>query len=124
MPMPWEYSQSTGRLTRDGKPVSTGYSGSPEGKNNPEKQAVHNVGPIPQGSYTIGVPRLQTENHGPFVLPLLPADSNEMFGRAGFLIHGDSMKAPGKASQGCIILARSVRDAIAESGDKNLTVVA
>ncbi len=122
--MPWEYSQSSGKLTRGGVFIATGYSGAPEGKNDPLKAALHNVGPIPQGRYTIGAVRMQTESHGPYVLPLTPASTNQMFGRSGFLVHGDSKKTQGRASQGCIILSRSTREAIYESGDRNLTVVA
>jgi hypothetical protein len=47
-----------------------------------------------------------------------------MFGRTGFLIHGDSLQHPGRASNGCIILPRPIRDRIAASGDDQLTVVA
>jgi len=47
-----------------------------------------------------------------------------MCGRSAFLIHGDSIAAPGTASHGCIILARPDRERIAESGVKQLVVVA
>jgi hypothetical protein len=46
-----------------------------------------------------------------------------MFGRSGFLIHGDSIIRPGTASRGCIILAREIREQIAASGDADLEVV-
>jgi hypothetical protein len=49
---------------------------------------------------------------------------NKMFGRSGFLIHGDSFVKPGKASRGCIIMGRLIRNAIAASGDRLLRVVA
>ena len=62
--------------------------------------------------------------HGPFVLRLTPAPTNEMFGRDGFLIHGDSIEHPGSASHGCIILPRAIREAIAKSDDDTLHVVA
>lgn len=119
----WVYSQSSGKLTRDGALIATGYSGSVDGKNDPAKQTVPNVGPIPRGSYTIGDPVLFTAVHGPFVMPLTPNLHTQMFGRSGFLIHGDSVVEPGTASQGCIILSRPVRDAIAKSGDRNLLVI-
>ncbi len=93
-------------------------------KNDPASQKLHNQGPIPQGKYNIGPVRLQTETHGPFVLPLIPDPANEMFGRAGFLIHADSIKAPGTASEGCIILPRDVRKAIIQAADYDLLVVA
>ncbi len=46
-----------------------------------------------------------------------------MFGRSGFLIHGDSVSHPGEASEGCIILDRNVRETIANDDDKYLVVV-
>ena len=120
--MTWRYVQSTGQLTRDGQSKAFGYSGAGEGKNDPAAQDQHNVGPIPQGIYTIGAPS-DTKTHGPYVLHLTPDPENEMFGRSGFLIHGDSVVDPGTASEGCIIFPRTVREAIWQSGDYNLEVV-
>ena len=118
----WTYLQSTGELLHDDKHVAFGYSGAPgAAKNNPSMQNVHNTGPIPRGIYEIGEPE-DTQAHGPFVLPLTPHADNQMFGRAGFLIHGDSIQHPGTASQGCIILARLFRLRIAQSGDQHLLV--
>ena len=120
----WTYSQSSGEIIADGgEVIGTGYSGANQGKNNPLMQAVHNVGPCPQGTYNILEPR-DTESHGPYAMPLAPDPGNQMFGRSGFLIHGDSVHAPGTASEGCIILARSVREQIWNSGDHQLTVPA
>ena len=119
----WTYQQSTGRLIRDDAVIATGYSGLDAGKNNPEMQEVHDVGPLPQGLYAIGRP-VDTAAHGPFVLPLTPDPGNTMFGRTGFLIHGDSLQHPGRASNGCIILPRPIRERIAASDDGELTVVA
>lgn len=45
-----------------------------------------------------------------------------MFGREGFLIHGDSIVHMGQASHGCIILPRSIREQIAASGDDEIEV--
>jgi hypothetical protein len=87
-------------------------------------QNVANAGPIPQGNYAIGAPiDLEGGPCGPYVLPLTPAPANQMFGRFGFLIHGDSIAQPGTASRGCVILSRAIREAIAASGDRELTVV-
>jgi hypothetical protein len=108
----WKYYQRTGFLfAPDGKCVAYGYSGHAEGKNNPSMQDVHNIGPIPRGFYEIGEPH-DTDTHGPYVLRLTPFPENEMFGRAGFLIHGDSKANPGTASQGCIILPADARHRI------------
>ncbi len=116
----WRYSQSTGQLYQDDVLVATGYSGKGVGRNCCTMQSVHNVGPIPRGLYSISDP-FDTTEHGPFVLRLTPDPGNEMFGRAGFLIHGDN--ATHDASEGCVIQTRTVRQRIAVSGDKKLEVV-
>ena len=124
----WVYAQASGELSRDDDAavVSTGYSGSGEGKNNPAMQQIHDVGPIPRGIWHIGEPKCvdSVGPHGPFVLPLTAADGTETFGRSGFLCHGDSYGHPGQASHGCIVLNRHVREAIAASHDQLLKVVA
>lgn len=121
----WMYSQSAGRIWREGDPAvyPLCYSGKNGGKNNPALQSMHNVGPIPQGVYGIGPPQ-DTKTHGPYVLPLIPKKGNVMWGRSGFLMHSDSVSHPGQASEGCIVCARSTRVEIWESGDHQLTVVA
>lgn len=120
--MTWTYSQASGNLSHDGELVATGYSGAGEGKNNPAMQEVHNVGPIPVGSYTIEEP-INTKTHGPYAMHLIPGAENEMFGRSAFLIHGDSVVRPGTASEGCVILPRPIREQIWNSGDRVLEVV-
>ena len=119
----WTYDQATGTLTTpDGTPLCAGYSGAePDGKNNPSMQNLPCVGPIPQGTYTIGEP-FNSTTHGPFAMPLSPAAANEMFGRSGFLMHGDSLEHPGCASEGCIIMPPDARHAVWASGDGGLKV--
>jgi Protein of unknown function (DUF2778) len=128
--MPWTYQQSTGEIRNaeqltgtDPYVLGSGYSGFGEGKNNPAFQDVPSVGPIPQGRYLIRG-AFDSPTHGPVAMPLVPDASNQMFGRSEFLIHGDSLAAPGSASKGCIILPRGVREAINASEDKLLVVVA
>jgi len=124
----WTYVQKTGQLSHDGAYAATGYSGyddpdtGQQGKNNPDLENVEDVGPIPVGSYSIGTP-VDTVTHGPFVLPLAPDPANQMFGRVGFLMHGDSVVEPGTASRGCIIMGRPVRNQVAASGDNSLQVI-
>lgn len=109
--------------------VSTGYSGNGRGKNNPSLQGVPGVGPIPAGRYKILAP-YNSKNVGPYALPLDAVDAkpgddvHQGTGRSAFRIHGDSIKAPGTASRGCIILPRVVREKIWKSGDRDLLVVA
>lgn len=106
----------------DGSLLTTGYSGKGQFKNDPNSEALHNRGPIPQGNYFIGDP-IDTQTHGPHVLPLTPSPANIMFGRSGFLIHGDSIVDPGNASEGCIILPLFARESISSSEDSELCVV-
>jgi type VI secretion system (T6SS) effector TldE1-like protein len=120
----WSYAQKTGKLLQDGLFVAGGYSGCDNGKNNPDMQAIHDVGPIPQGDWTIEGPPLDTPDHGPYVLKLEPAPSTNTFGRSGFLMHGDSKEHPGCASKGCVIMQRPIREQVWNSHDTDLEVVA
>jgi hypothetical protein len=109
-------------MSHNDKLVAHGYSGAGDGKNNPAKQEVQCVGPIPVGTYTIEAP-IDTKTHGPYAMHLTPDPKNEMFGRSAFMIHGDSVVHPGTASEGCIILPRAVREQIWASGDRTLEVI-
>jgi hypothetical protein len=124
----WVWDQSAGELSRDGKAVSRGYSGKGRGKNNPAVQGERGVGPIPRGRWRI-VERYDSAAVGPATLRLhaadaTPDDTHDATGRGAFRIHGDSIRAPGSASSGCIILPRAIRDLIWRSGDRDLLVVA
>ena len=77
---------------------------------------------IGYGIYKIGFPR-DTKSHGPYVLSMIPDDGNEMFGRSGFLMHGDSKSKPGTASKGCIIVGLTIREKVWLSGDTKLEVI-
>ena len=121
--MTWTYSQSTGELDRDGARVGAGYSGHGAGLNNPVMQNVADVGPIPQGEWTIGPPRNPPDHLGPLALPLTHVSGDE-FGRSAFFIHGDNAQLNHSASDGCIILVRELRQEIVDSGDSDLQVVA
>ena len=120
----WTYKQSTGELftSGDGSVVGVGYSGAPGFKNDPSDESLKMKGPIPEGFYTIEEPR-DTQSHGPFAMPLTPDPENEMFGRSSFLMHGDSIEHPGAASEGCIIMARAIRQQVWDSGDHRLQVI-
>lgn len=118
----WIYEQGTGRISRNNAMLAIGYSGKGTGQNNPAMQNIPNVGPLPQGMFTIEAP-IDSPTHGPFALPLAPDPENEMYGRSEFLIHGDSIQHPGEASEGCIIAQRFARERIWESGDHRLQVV-
>ena len=119
----WTYEQATGIVLNPAGEVSgKGYSGFDEGKNNPNKQDVADVGPIPRGVYEIGEPHVSAKV-GPFAMSLTPSEGVDTFGRSDFLIHGDSEEHPGLASHGCIILPHPVRVDIWNSGDHLIEVV-
>lgn len=116
------FSQSTGVLTL-GAIKATGYAGHGDGKSNPAMQNVPNVGPLPRGWYTVDLQPFQHPRCGAYCLRLDPDESNEMFGRGGFLIHGDSCEHPGQASHGCIVVGPETRRAIVATGESRLQVV-
>lgn len=118
------YNQFSGRLTgtvRDAIFDYFGYSGCGDGKNNPAMQDAADVGPLPCGLYTIEL--IADANGNPIdyehkkapVFRLVPDSTNEMFGRSGFLIHGDSIAEPGTASHGCMIENKAVRELILDA---------
>lgn len=118
------YQQSTGRLTNsEGVLIGDGYSGNGLGLNNPQMQSVAMHGPIPQGVYEVG-PALTEAKLGCLAMALIPRTGQNLFGRSGFFIHGDNQAMNHTASEGCIIMPRGVRTAIALSGDKELRVIA
>ncbi len=126
----WRYDQSSGDLTHDGKFITRGYSGRDWGKNNPGAEAARSIGPIPAGRWKIVGPPYNSPRVGPYVLKVyaadeaVPDDTHERTGRGAFRIHGDSIRNPGTASHGCIILPRAVREMIWRSQDYDLEVVA
>jgi hypothetical protein len=59
----------------------------------------------------------------PASMRLSQANTNQMFNRDGFLIHGDNSRGGRSASDGCIVLNKAARDAIGSSNDHCLQVV-
>ena len=129
----WEFAQNTGRLTHiDDKTgarkfIAFGYAGNVKGFNNSKLQHVGNVGPLPQGHYTINLnPQTRITVSGSRVtdaLVLTPDKHNEMFDRSGFLIHGRTASWDFGASNGCAIFDYNIREKIWKSGDAQLDVV-
>lgn len=125
----WTYQQSTGvLLDPTGKHITTGYSGRERGKNNPAMQGVRATGPIPRGLWRmVGI--YDSAAVGPRAIKLdavdaVPGDDRHgPTGRSAFRIHGDSARAPGTASHGCIILRRDVRLAMWASPVRTIEVV-
>lgn len=83
-------------------------------------QNVPNVGPTPQGTYTIG-PGHYSPHTGPNTMNLTPAPGTDTFGRDLFRIHGNNAK--NDASHGCAIAPPNVRTQINNSVDRILQVV-
>jgi len=127
--MPWLYEITTGKLFDPcGDKVASGYSGGncgkvPEAVNDPAYCSVHATGPIPVGLYTHGLV-VDHSQLGPFAIPLLPFQSNDMFGRGGLFMHGDNEQMNESASEGCIIMPFTVRKLFYNSTDNVLEVVA
>lgn len=124
----WKWDQSGGLLYHDTNNngefniISRGYSGLDAGKNNPDEQNLAGIGPIPRGLWRLtGV--YNSQQTGPFTIALQPEPGTDTCGRSAFRIHGDSISNPGKASHGCIILPRSIRELMWTSNDHYLTVV-
>ena len=126
--MSWTYCQTTGRLyTPQGVHIATGYAGGNEGKNpegvsNHELQEEKGIGPLPVGLYTFGEVVLKSQL-GPFAIPLVPDEANQMYGRGGFYCHGDTFELNQSASEGCIIMPRIVRNEMYASPDRQIQVV-
>jgi len=117
------YVQSTGELWRGAELAGRGYSGAGDAKNRPECQDQHGRGPIPCGWWRMG-PAIHHAHLGPLSIPLAPCEGTQTFGRSAFFCHGDSLSAPGTASEGCVIMPHDVRAALAASPDRILEVVA
>jgi len=116
----WTYSIRSGELRHDGRKIATGYSGkSGECRNNPDAITKHDCGPIPSGIWLIGW-HYDDPRRGPITIRLDPAPTTILYGRSGFLIHGDN--AQHDASTGCIILDRMTREQIVSSDDRLLMV--
>ena len=139
----WIWQQSSGNLYNTpiggmGPPylVSPGgsgqYSGQNLGLNNPANQSVpgtgpdSNGGPLPQGTYTIDLQQNNITNSGKTLsasMKLTPDPNNQMYERAGFLIHGDNRDGDQSASEGCPVVSRYMRNKIGSSGDPLLKVI-
>ncbi|WP_457625852.1 tlde1 domain-containing protein [Persephonella sp.] len=85
-----------------------GYSGYGQGKNNPDMQHIPNVGPIPRGLWRLGNRWYNHPRLGKNVINLVPLPGNTCYNTQRecdtFRIHGDSLRNPGNASHGCIVL--------------------
>lgn len=120
--MPWTYSQRTGLLTRGSVTLHGAYSGHDVGRNNPGLQRLPSVGPIPQGTYLVGLPH-HSSTVGRYAMSLTPQSGTNTFGRTALMLHGDNPAHPGESSTGCIVAPLVVRQHIWASGDHLINVV-
>jgi hypothetical protein len=120
----WTYNSKTGQLSDPaGKVIATGYSGHGAGLNNPEMEMDADVGPIPRGRYTISA-FFNDPAKGPIVARLTPLPGTQVYGRSGFMLHGDNSQGNESASLGCIVMPHDARAAVDASSDNVLQVVA
>ncbi len=127
----WEYSQSTGQLWHfppeggAAEYAGEGYAGRDKGLNNPLYQREPNVGPLPQGNYSIAPIQTNVTSQGtvlPESMRLIPSPGTKMFDRSGFLFHGGNFSTF-DSSNGCLVLPLDVRRKVGASGDNDLRVV-
>ena len=120
----WTYSVADGSLyaPKTGARIAFGYSGREKGLNNSCYENVHCIGPIPRGQWIIGK-FFDDAEKGPVVCHLIIGPASDVYGRDGFMIHGDNSAHNCSASEGCIILPRFAREAIRDSGDSQLMVI-
>ncbi len=128
----WTYAINTGFLySQSGEMVGAGHAGhdviengviAVQGKNNPAMTQMKDIGPLPVGLYTIMPPK-NYGTVGQYAMALVPDPTNEMFGRSGFFMHGDSRENQGLDSDGCIVQQFPVRQLVAKSNDTRLEVV-
>lgn len=120
--MPWVYKVSTHTFYLNGTyQFAADYSGRPGFWNDSANECVIGMGPLPRGTYTIG-PAFYHHKTKAYTMRLIPFVENQMCGRDGFMIHGNSAAHPRTASDGCIILNLSGRKEINDSSDKILVV--
>ena len=120
----WIYQQSTGKLfDPKGVHIATGYSGSEDdlGKNKQDLEHKRSVGPIQRRAWVMG-DAYRSRKVGPIAIPLTP-HGHDARGRTYFRIHGDSVSRPGRASMGCMIFNRIMREQMSLSRDRLLTVI-
>ncbi|MCG7365869.1 DUF2778 domain-containing protein [Pantoea sp. ACRSH] len=118
----WTYKQSTGELFKDGKLIEKGYSGVLTNKNNPDREQVRGMGPIPRGKWRIG---RHTSSKGPLTITLVHVSGNAYRRDMNtFRMHGERVHGvPGFASEGCIIMSHVTRLLVSKDIGATLEVV-
>lgn len=120
------FQQSTGEIRdAEGAFIAKGWAGNHQGKNNPAMQAEHNIGPLPQGLYSVGAWEEQHAHLGPWVAHLQQIEG-ETFGRDAFYIHGAAVDPSrfGQESKGCIVIPRTGRMIVKAYAPDQIRVIA
>lgn len=110
----------------DGTVLQTGaWSGHGAGRNNPDMQGAHGVGPLPVGEYTIGSLIHNGGHLGPDImrLDMIPG-TGESHGRGDFYLHGAAINNPAMSSDGCVIAQHNTRLTVNGMRDRRIRVVA
>lgn len=72
------------------------------------KNALSSARPILRGRWTVTAP-FTRRHSGLYTMRFIPDAGTVTYGRRDFMIHGDSVEHPGRASNGCIILRGDIR---------------
>jgi hypothetical protein len=123
--MAWTYQQTAHSILRpDGSLLTdTAYSGHGVGLNNPSLQSVPDIGPIPQGEYTLS-PFFTHPRLGNLCARFMPKPGSTTYGRSGFDLHGDNQYRNHTASEGCVVVDKPYRLEISHSNDTDWIVTA
>jgi hypothetical protein len=125
-PKVFTYVQSSGAIrNEEGAFVGAGWAGNGTGKNNPDAEDQHDIGPLPCGLYSVGAWEEDHPHLGPIVAHLEQIEG-ETFGRSGFYIHGPAVESTryGQESKGCIVVPRTTRLVIKSLSPDQIRVVA
>lgn len=102
------------------------YAGNGDDKDNPDSQNKPFKGPIPRGGWDVGTP-YDSKEMGKDTVPLNPKWGDTTAGGTRddktFRMHGDSVRRPGEASEGCVICNKNTRRAISTNDGGGATFI-
>jgi hypothetical protein len=118
------FDRHNGLLTVDGKVVSTHtWAGHGNAANDPSREREKEIGPLPAGVYLMGKMIMDGGHLGPHIIPLTQVEGDH-YDRSGFFFHGDEANdTDHRASDGCMIDARNIRDYIDTISPRYIRVV-
>jgi len=135
--MPWIFRVKAGELVDpDGVVRASVYAGHGAARNNPDLEGQHGKhdasgkilagGPLPRGTYKLDLLKVDGDHMGPYAIHLMPdPETKEKIldlhrDALSFYIHGDN--ATHDASEGCLIVPRTLRGEMWQSPDHELRV--